>query len=135
MKNKVVNILIFSLESILIISLIALEYLSGYKAGVMKHIYFKKMEHLSTIYNSTGTMIHSMIILVLFIFLVLKYKDRLNQGYKSGIIRFVVLGGIVVSGMYLPYMKDLNSYTYILMTLESMIGIEFIRLILKDKIQ
>jgi len=128
-KNRVINGLIYGFELTILIGLIVLEYLSEYRAGVMKHLYFKKMEYLSKIYTSNGMMIHSIIILVVFIGLILIYKDRLNYKRKLSIMRFALCSIILVSGFYLPYLKDLNSYAYILIFLEITILIESIRII------
>ncbi|MCT4620272.1 MAG: hypothetical protein N4A62_12885 [Marinisporobacter sp.] len=124
------NNIVYGLELIIFIALCILEYLSGYKAGVMKHLYFKKMEYLSKIYTQNGMLIHSIILLCLFIGLMIIYKNRWNDDRKKSMIRFFIYGIVLISGFYLPYMKELNTYVYTLMFLEIAIGIESIKMIL-----
>lgn len=130
LKNRVVNSLIYGFQWSIIITLLILEYLSGYKAGVMKHIYFKKIEYLSKIYTKNGMIIHLILLLFLFIGLMIICKNRWNFNRKRSMMRFVLLSIILVSGFYLPYLARLNTYAYILMFLEIAIGLEAIKLIL-----
>ncbi|WBW96509.1 hypothetical protein [Oceanirhabdus sp. W0125-5] len=131
--KKIINALIYGVEVSILIALIVLEYLSGYRAGVMRHLYFKKMEYLSKIYTQNGMMIHSVIVLALFIGLVLIYKNRLNRNRKLSMVRYIIYSIILVGAFYLPYLKDLKSYAYILMFIEILIGTEAIKIIFINK--
>ncbi|WFD10182.1 hypothetical protein [Tepidibacter hydrothermalis] len=130
MKNKFVNIILYGIECIGFIALLVLEYLSGYKAGVMKHLYFKKMEYLAKVYTQDSMMVHSIILVVLFIGVLLICKRRLNCNCKRSIIMFAVYSIVLVTAFYMPYMKELNTYAYILIVLEASIAIETIRVII-----
>jgi hypothetical protein len=129
LKNRVMNSLICGFEWSMVISLLTLEYLSGYKAGVMKHIYFKKMEYLSKIYTKNGMMIHLILLLFLFIGLMLISKNRWDFNRKRSMVKFVLLSIILVSGFHLPYLAKLNTYAYILIFLEVAIGLEAIKMV------
>ncbi|MEJ8552785.1 hypothetical protein [Tepidibacter sp. Z1-5] len=130
MKNKFVNITLYGIEFIGFIALLVLEYLSGYKAGVMKHLYFKKMEYLAKVYTQDAMMIHSIVLLVVFIGVLLICKRRLNCNCKRSIIMFAVYGIVLITAFHMPYMKELNTYAYILIVLETLIAIETIRIII-----
>ena len=123
------NSLIYGFEWSIVIALLILEYLSGYKAGVMKHIYFKKIEYLSKIYTKNGMIVHLILLLFIFIGLMLIYKKRWNFNRKRSMVRVVLLSIILVGGFYLPYMAKLNTYAYILIFLEVAIGLEVIKMI------
>ncbi len=123
------NSLIYGFEWSIVIALLILEYLSGYKAGVMKHIYFKKIEYLSKIYTKNGMIVHLILLLFIFIGLMLIYKNRWNFNRKRSMVRVVLLSIILVGGFYLPYMAKLNTYAYILIFLEVAIGLEVIKMI------
>lgn len=129
LKNRVMNSLIYGFEWSIVIALLILEYLSGYKAGVMKHIYFKKIEYLSKIYTKNGMIVHLILLLFIFIGLMLIYKNRWNFNRKRSMVRVVLLSIILVGGFYLPYMAKLNTYAYILIFLEVAIGLEVIKMI------
>lgn len=128
LKNKIMNKLIYGFELSMVIALLILEYLSGYKAGVMKHIYFKKIEYLSKIYTKNGMMLHLAILLLLFIGLILIFKNRWNFNRKRSMIKLVLLSILLIGGFYLPYLAKLNTYAYILMFLEAAIGLELIKI-------
>lgn len=130
MKNKFVNITLYGIEFIGFIALLVLEYLSGYKAGVMKHLYFKKMEYLAKVYTQDSMMIHSIILVVLFIGVLLICKRRLSCDCKRSIIIFAVYSIVLITAFYMPDMKELNTYAYILIVLEASIAIETIRVII-----
>lgn len=128
--NKIINGVVYGFQLVILIALLILEYLSGYKAGVMKHLYFKKMEYLSKVYTHSGMMIHLFIVLLLFIGLVLICKDKWNLKRKLSMIRFVLYSIILISSFYLPYMRELNTFAYILIFLEILIGIESVKLVI-----
>ncbi len=128
-KNRVLNSMIWGFEFILFITLVLLEYLSGYKAGVMKHLYFKKMEYLAKVYTQDAMTVHSILILVLFIGLLVICKSRFSSNRKISIIMFAVYSIVLIVAFHMPYMKELNSYAYILIVLEIVIGIETIRIV------
>ncbi|MCS5422932.1 MULTISPECIES: hypothetical protein [Psychrilyobacter] len=127
LKNRVMNNLIYGFEWSMVIALLILEYLSGYKAGVMRHVYFKKIEYLSKIYTKNGMMIHLILLLFLFIVLMLIFKNRWNFNRKRSMLKFVLLSIILIVGFYFPYLAKLNTYAYILMFLEVAIGLEAIK--------
>ncbi|WP_145993136.1 hypothetical protein [Tepidibacter mesophilus] len=130
MKNKIFNIILYGIELILFIALFVLEYLSGYKAGVMKHLYFKKMEYLAKVYTQDAMMMHSMILLILLIVLLIICKKRVSSNRKISMIMFSVYGIVLILAFHIPYIKELNIYAYTLMVLESVIAIETIRIII-----
>lgn len=128
LKNKIMNSLICGFELSMVIALFILEYLSGYKASVMKHIYFKKIEYLSKIYTKNGMMLHLILLLFLFLGLMLIFKNRWNFKRKRSMMKCVLLSIVLIGGFYLPYLAKLNTYAYILMFLEVTIGLEIIKL-------
>ena len=130
MKNKFVNVILYGIEFIGFIALLVLEYLSGYKAGVMKHLYFKKMEYLAKVYTQDAMIMHSIMIVVLFIVVLLICKRTLSCNCKRSIIMFAVYTIVLMTAFYMPYMKELNTYAYILIVLEASILIETIRIII-----
>ena len=131
LNNKIINGLIYGLQLIILAVVLVLEYLSSYKAGVMRHLYAKKIEYLAKIYTEKGMMIHSIIINFLFVTLAFVFKNSLSKKRKLNFIRFLLYVIILISGFYLPYMKDLNTYVYILIFLETFIGIEAMKLLLE----
>jgi len=128
-KNNIIDKLLYGFQFILLLALVILEYLSGYKAGVMKHLYARKLQYLSTIYNESGMMLHSVILVALFIILIIIYKNRMNSKRKGSIVRFALYSIILISAFYVPYLKDLNIYAYSLMGLELILGIEVLKIV------
>lgn len=133
LKNKITNILICGFELSIAIILLTLEYLSGYKAGVMKHLYFKKIKYLSEVYTRNGMITHLSFLLILFLVLVFIYKNQWDLNSKKSIGGFILLSILLVVGFYLPYMKTLNTYPYILVFLEISIMLKAVKMIINSK--
>jgi len=74
-------------------------------------------------------MLHSVILVALFISLIILYKNKMNSKRKGSIIRFALYSIVLISAFYLPYLKDLNIYAYSLMVLELILGIETLRIV------
>jgi hypothetical protein len=129
MKNKIINGGIYGLQLIIFVALIILEYLSSYKAGVMRHLCSKKIEYLAKVYTEKGMMVHSIIVVLLFVTLAVVFKNKFIKKSKLNLVRFLVYVIILISGFYSPYMKELNVYPYVLIFLEIFIGIEAIKII------
>lgn len=130
LKNKTFDIILYVVELIGFIALFILEYLSKYKAGVMKHLYFKKMEYLAKVYTQDAIMVHSIIVVALLIGLVLISKSRFSSNCKTNTIIFAVYSIILIFAFYNPYIKELNTYAYILILLETSIIIQVVKIII-----
>lgn len=126
--SKKVNIAILIIEIISIVGLLLLEHISSYYGGIMHHLYYKRAQHMTSFYSSYGIMIHSAIIMVI----MLAFKSYLNKRYnieKMGLL--YIFGIITLAVFYIPFTKGLYTYSYLLIILELMFGIEVAKAIIK----
>lgn len=126
-KNKIVAGLIYFIEFALLATLVILEYLSGYKAGVMKHIYFKKIEYLSKIYNQSGMMIHAALAVLVCLILFIVFRKQMKEFKKRSFIRLSIYTICLIIAFYTSIIRDYYIYAYLLMYLEILIGVEAIK--------
>lgn len=111
-------------------ALVSLELLSGYKAGLMQHLYFKKIHYLGTLYHHDNIIFH--IVGLLFCACLVFY--RLKNGQITNKIRrlapFGVICLLLIVCSICPFVKELNIYAYLLISLESCVILETARIFL-----
>lgn len=132
LKRNIINLIIFVLKFIIVLALIILEYLSGYKRGLMHHLYYRKMEYLSKIYTGSGMMLHLIIILFLLLLMLYIYKKKCKNINKLNVMKYILYSILLIIAFYLPYLRTLNTYAYILMFLEISIGIQLLKIIINE---
>ncbi len=120
--------LIYGFELLALIALVVLEYLSGYKGGLMKHIYFKRMEYMFSIYTDAGMALHSALLLLLLgITVFLVRRSGWDRFVTRCLIRLTLYGIVLMGAFYLPWFRDFVVYAYALMVIEAIIVLEMIK--------
>ncbi|WDV46598.1 hypothetical protein PV797_02615 [Clostridiaceae bacterium M8S5] len=131
--KKIVNIFIITIQIMIIAVLAVLEYLSEYKAGIMHHLYYKKIEYLSTIYSQGAKIIHiGIVMLVTVLMMVLNNKAK-NTGRRINIIWLLILNCLFVAMLYIPSLNNLNIYAHMLIGIEVMICLQIVSFLNKIK--
>jgi len=121
------SISITVVETLTLGALVILELLSGYRAGVMQHLYFKKIHYLGTLYHHDNVILH-LIGLLFCAFLVIV---RMRYGQITNMVRYLLPFGafcfLLIICSISPFAKQLNIYAYLLICLECCVVLETCR--------
>ncbi len=124
--RKIITYGVTSLQVTLLLIIILLEYLSGYRAGVAQHLYFKKIHYIGQYYQGVPLMIHGTVLLIL-------TGVAVRAGYRSekgliGLCKFFALLTVLCICYFAEFFRELNSYAHILMVLEFCLMLEVMSL-------
>jgi len=123
-RAKVLNSGVTSLQVTLLVILFVLEYLSGYRAGVAQHLYFKKIHYIALYYQGTPLLLHLVLLLSMTIFAAGRYFRCLPKPVFNCAKYAILLVASIL--FYLsPSARSLNIYAYALITLEICLILEF----------
>lgn len=121
------SITITVVEMLTLGALVILELLSGYRAGLMQHIYFKKIHYLGTLYHYHNIIFH----LVGLLFCVFLLFYRLHNRRTSNKVRLLAPFGTICLLLLIcsifPLAKELNIYAHLLICLECCVVLETFR--------
>ena len=116
--KKIIYSLIVFIQAALWCAVIAIEYLTNKKAGVMHHVYFKRYEYSKSI-SSESLYILSIIALVLallfFIWFIYLIKSNKNKFYITQTIITAVMAIILALVIKLKFFENLLAYYYFIM--------------------
>lgn len=116
--KKIIYSLIVFIQATLWCAVIAIEYLTNKKAGVMHHVYFKRYEYSKSI-SSESLYILSIIALVLallfFIWFIYLIKSNKNKFYITQTIITAVMAIILALVIKLKFFENLLAYYYFIM--------------------
>ncbi|MCG8532175.1 MAG: hypothetical protein MI749_16140 [Desulfovibrionales bacterium] len=118
------------LEAGLLTTLALLEYLSGYRAGVMRHLYFFKIEYMDSLYSSSILPLHATALLLGFVCIVrvsssMYQRDRhLFRWYYGALVTAFFLC------RFLPAIQTLTVAAHLLIAIECIAGLEILRALL-----
>ncbi|MCL6271855.1 hypothetical protein M3P05_18210 [Sansalvadorimonas sp. 2012CJ34-2] len=116
-KSWHLDLMVWVLTVSALIACAVLEDLTLYKAGVMRHIFYRKMEHLAGIYSPEMLALHLSLATVLVIYALLRvFTKRATILQASALI---ILPGLFVAALNSQTLEELYTYTYILFSLEA----------------
>ena len=120
---------VYGLELVALIALPVLEYLSGYKGGLMKHFYFKKMEYMFSVYSASGMLYQSVAALLLLVGSWWLMKKQGSGAYgQRCLVRMSVYAIALICAFYSSLLQDFVIYAYALMFIEALIIIEAMKI-------
>lgn len=93
-----------------------LEHLTAYKAGVMRHLFYRKIEHLSDFYSPGMELLH-----ISFAALILIHALILASRKKSSVLHagsLLIVPALFLTALCSQHLHALYTYTYILYSLE-----------------
>lgn len=125
------NITITVVEVFTLGALVILELLSGYKAGVMQHLYFKKIHYLGTLYHPDNIIYHlaGLLVCTLLLLIILRYRQITSTvRYLAPFCTFCLL---LIICYFSPSIQELNIYGYLLICLECCVALETFRVFLR----
>lgn len=126
--EKILYSIVLLLQSLTIISVILIEYLTKKKAGVMHHVYFRKYEYSKIIGDEKLKYLSIIAISLAIILFILLYLIKLNRDlfYKIQISLVGILSIILSLIIRLSFFKELLAYYYFILAFISLIIIQII---------
>ncbi|MBL4903169.1 MAG: hypothetical protein JKY62_11015 [Desulfocapsa sp.] len=123
-KSKFTTIAILTLQMLMILALFVLEILSEYRAGVMQHLYYRKVHYLSTLYQNNNIIFHVIGLSGGLVFICAVNKGKWNSNKAWHMTCGVVMSLLFMAAYFSPWLKTLNVYAYLLIVLECFVILE-----------
>lgn len=127
---KLLYLLLLFIQVGLVTAVFTVNYLSGIKAGVYRHVYTRRMHYMEGLYNSTSIRWQSLFVaclcILLFILLFSSIKKRRGLFYKVQIMLAILLGFSVIIVMNSQFFVAMMAYPYIIIVFESVLAIQLI---------
>ena len=121
------SITITVVEMLTLGALVILEFLSGYRAGLMQHLYFKKIHYLGTLYHHDNIIFHIVGLLFCAFLLFYQMKDGRTAKKTRRLAPFGTICLLLIICSICPFVKELNIYAYLLICLECCVVLETFR--------
>ena len=115
------------MQVVLIALALFAEYLSGYKAGVAQHLYFKKISYISNYYQGIPLFLQSFIMLGVGVFTGVAVSKK-GGSITRDLWKFYLLLATLVIWFLSPTTRELNIYAHGLITVQICILLEAARL-------
>ena len=128
--QKLLYFLLLFIQVGLVTAVFVVNYLSGIKAGVYRHVYTRRMHYMEGLYNSTSIQWQSLFVaclcILLFILMFFAIKKRVNLFYKVQIALAILLSFFVFIVMNSQFFSTMMAYPYIIMIFEIVLAIQLI---------
>ena len=128
--QKLLYFLLLLIQVGLVIAVFVVNYLSGTKAGVYRHVYTRRMQYMEGLYNSTSIQWQSLFVaclcILLFILLFSSIKKRRGLFYKVQIVLAILLDFFVIIVMNSQFFVAMMAYPYIIIVFEIVLAIQLI---------
>jgi len=128
--QKLLYFLLLFIQVGLVTAVFVVNYLSGIKAGVYRHVYTRRMHYMEGLYNSTSIQWQSLFVaclcILLFILMFFSIKKRVNLFYKVQIALAILLSFFVFVVMNSQFFSTMMAYPYIIMIFEIVLAIQLI---------
>jgi len=126
---RTVDVLFTATECIIILALFLLEIASGYRAGIMHHLYFSKRHYLATLYHSDTLIYHVVGIAACIGVTAYCCRTAWRIIGAQPLIRFGILVLSLVICYHIPWFAELNTFAHLLIVLECSLILETFRII------
>ena len=131
--QKLLYFLLLFIQVGLMIAVFAVNYLTGTKAGVYRHVYTKRMQYMEGFYNPTSIQWQSLLVasfcILLFILLLFSIKKRWSMCYKVQIVIAILLSLFVIIVMNSEFFITMMAYPYIIIVFETVFAIQLMVII------
>jgi hypothetical protein len=128
--QKLLYFLLLFIQIGLVTAVFVVNYLSGTKAGVYRHVYTRRMHYMEGLYNPTSIQWQSLFVaglcIILFILMFFAIKKRVNLFYKVQIALAILLSFFVFVVMNSQFFITMMAYPYIIMIFEIVLAIQLI---------
>ena len=119
-----------AVQAFLFLSLVVLEVLADYKAGVMKHLYFKNHLYMSRYYLPHMKHIHFFVLLLVSLVIIFYCWNRLKTRKTTFALLLTYLA-CLGAGFYLDLFSNLHVHVYVFFIVETAIVLEWFRYVAK----
>ena len=128
--QKLLYFLLLLIQVGLVTAVFVVNYLSGIKAGVYRHVYTRRMHYMEGLYNSTSIQWQSLFVaclgILLLILLFSSIKKRMGLYYKVQIVLAILLSFFVIIVMNSEYFMTMMAYPYMIIVFEITLAIQLI---------
>ena len=128
--QKLLYFLLLFIQVGLIIAVFVVNYLTGTKAGVYRHVYTRRMQYMEGLYNPTSIQWQSLLVaclcILLLILLFSSIKKRRGLFYKVQIVLAILLSFFVIIVMNSQFFIAMMAYPYIIIVFEIVLAIQLI---------
>ena len=127
---KLLYLLLLFIQVGLVTAVFTVNYLSGIKAGVYRHVYTRRMQFMEGLYNPTSIQWQSLLVaclcIIFFILLISSIKKRRGLFYKIQIVLAILLSFFVIIVMNSELFTTMMAYPYIIIVFEITLAIQLI---------
>ena len=131
--QKLLYFLLLFIQIGLMIAVFAVNYLTGTKAGVYRHVYTRRMQYMEGVYNPTSIQWQSLLVasfcILLLILLLFSIKKRWRMCYKVQIVIAILLSLFVIIVMNSEFFIAMMAYPYIIIVFEIVFAIQLMVII------
>lgn len=124
-RSKLIYLGVTFLQVALLLVLFVLEYLSGYKAGLAQHLYFKKVYYISHYYQGTPLALQT-ILLFFLTTIVFGIGVRNRKETATKLCKYFIIFTGLLTWFFTSFTRDLNVYTHVLMALQFCLLLEIV---------
>lgn len=128
--QKLFYFLLLVIQIGLVTAVFVVNYLSGTKAGVYRHVYTRRMQYMEGLYNPTSIQWQSLLVvglcIIFFILLFSSIKERRSLFYKVQIVLAILLSFFIIIVMNSELFITMMAYPYIIIVFEITLAIQLI---------
>ena len=123
-RASVFSIGIITVQIAGMLALVGLEILSGYRAGVMQHLYYNKIHYLNSLYGGWIPAVHLAGVVLCGVILMGSLGRNKTSSGKLSLAWGATLCLAPAAIFLLPWFRGLNIYAYLLIWLEVCLMLE-----------
>ena len=131
--QKLLYFLLVFIQFGLVIAVFVVNYLSGIKAGVYRHVYTRRMQYMEGFYNPNSIQWQSLLVaslcILLFLLLFSSIKRRMDLFYKVQIALAILLSLFITFVMNNKFFITMMAYPYIIIVFEIVFAIQLMVII------
>ena len=131
--QKLLYFLLVFIQFGLVIAVFVVNYLTGIKAGVYRHVYIRRMQYMEGFYNPNSIQWQSLLVacfcIILFILLFSSIKRRMDLFNKVQIALAIFLSLFIIFVMNSEFFITMMAYPYIIIVFEIVFAIQLMVII------
>ena len=137
--QKLLYFLLVFIQFGLVIAVFVVNYLTGIKAGVYRHVYTRRMQYMEGFYNPNSIQWQSLLVacfcIILFILLFSSIKRRMDLFNKVQIALAILLSLFIIIVMNSEFFITMMAYPYIIIVFEIVFAIQLMVVIVLSLIR
>lgn len=117
-------------EVAMLLALVVLEWHSGYRAGLMHHLYYKKRYYLATLYHESRLIAHLPPVAASILAVLFFCRSSWRAIGWTPLVRYGIALLALPLCYFLPGMRQLNVFAHLVLVLECCLLLETLRIFL-----